>query len=66
MAIPFLSANFYDTVFFAIYMIITVGLFLYKVNKYPFPQYAISMQSVILTFFALSHYMRYDLSKQSI
>lgn len=66
MAIPFMSINFYDTVFFAIYMVISIGLFIYKVNKYPFPQYAIDMQAVLLTFFALTHYMRYQLAKDSI
>lgn len=66
MAIPFLSLNFYDVVFFAIYMIITVGLFIYKVQKYPFPQYAINFQAVLLTFFSLSHYMRYLIGKASI
>lgn len=66
MSIPFTSMNFYETAYFAIYMIISIGLFLYKVQKYPFPQYAISMQSVLLTFFALSHYMRYQLAKIAI
>lgn len=66
MALPFLSINFYDTVFFAIYMIITIGLFIYKTRKYPFPQYAMNFQAVLLTFFALSHYMRYQLAKISI
>lgn len=61
-----MSINFYDTVYFAIYMIITIGMFIYKVQKYPFPQYAISMQGVLLAFFALSHYMRYQLAKQGI
>lgn len=61
-----MSLNFYDTVFFAIYMIITIGLFIYKVQKYPFPQYAIDMQAVLITFFALTHYMRYQLAKDSI
>lgn len=66
MSIPFMSLNFYDTVFFAIYMVITIGLFIYKVQKYPFPQYAIDMQAVLITFFALTHYMRYQLAKDSI
>jgi uncharacterized membrane protein YccC len=61
-----MSLNFYDIVFFAIYMVITIGLFIYKVQKYPFPQYAINMQAVLLTFFALSHYMRYILGKEGI
>jgi hypothetical protein len=66
MSLPFLSINFYDTVFFAIYMIITIGLFIYKTQKYPFPQYAVAMQSILLTLFALSHYMRYQLAKMGI
>lgn len=66
MSLPFLSINFFDTIFFAIYMIIVIGLFVYKTLKYPFPQYAISMQGVLLALFALSHYMRYQFAKISI
>jgi hypothetical protein len=66
MSLPFLSINFYDTVFFAIYMIITIGLFIYKTKKYPFPQYAIAMQGILLTLFALTHFMRYQLAKIGI
>lgn len=66
MLIPFLSINFYGTVFFAIYMIITVGLFIYKVQKYPFPQYAKDMQSALIALFALSHYIRYRLAKAGV
>ena len=48
MAIPFLGLNFYDTLFFAIYCIITVGLLIYKTQKLPMPQYAINTEVVIL------------------
>lgn len=66
MAIPFLGLNFYDTLFFAIYCIITVGLLIYKTQKLPMPQYAINTEVVILVFFALSHYLRYRIAKMCV
>ena len=63
MAIPFLALNFYDVIFFAIYVIITLGLLIYKVEKYPQPQYAIDTEVVILVFFALTHYLRYKIAR---
>jgi len=47
-------------------MIITIGLFIYKTKKYPFPGYAVSMGGVILALFAISHYLRYRIAKVSI
>ena len=66
MAIPFLALNFYDVIFFAVYCIITLGLLVYKVGKYPMPQYAIDTEIVILIFFALTHYLRYRIAKACI
>ena len=63
MAIPFMALNFYDLIFFAVYCIITIGLLIYKVEQYPMPQYAIDTEAVIIVFFALSHYMRYRISR---
>lgn len=64
--LPFLSINFYHSVFFAVLMVITIGLFVYKTEKYPFPRYAVSMSGVLLALFAATHYMRYRLAKASV
>ena len=66
MAIPFLALNFYDVIFFAVYTIITIGLLIYKVEKYPMPDYAINTEIVIIVFFALTHYLRFKIANACV
>lgn len=66
MAIPFLALNFYDVVFFAVYTIITLGLLIYKIQKYPMPQYATDTEIVILVFFAITHHLRYKIANSCV
>lgn len=66
MAIPFLAINYYDLIFFIIYMIITIGLLIYKFERYPMPSYSISMEVVILVFFALTHMLRSKMAEKGI
>ena len=37
MTIPFLALNYYDAIYFIIYIIITIALLIYKVENYILP-----------------------------
>ena len=42
MSLPFLALNYYDSLFTVIYLLIGVGLLIYKQQTLPMPDYAIT------------------------
>jgi hypothetical protein len=66
MTIPFLALNFYDTIFYLFYFFITIGLLVYKVEKYPMPQYAIDSEAIMIVLFTFIQYIRYLIGQGAV
>lgn len=66
MSIPLLSINFYESLFFTIYVFIEIGLLIYKNQKYPFPTYALNIEGTILAMFILTQVARYMIIQKGI
>ncbi len=66
MAVPFLALNHYDGLFMLVYMFIAVGLLTYKNSIYPFPNYALASEGIILAMLSLTQILRYHFASRAV
>lgn len=66
MAVPFLALNHYDGLFMFVYLFIAIGLLAYKNVIYPFPNYALASEGIILTMLSLTQVLRYHFASKTI
>ena len=66
MTIPFLALNYYDSIYFVIYTVITIALLIYKVENYILPTYALDTEVIIIILFFLTQYTRYKIGETAV
>lgn len=66
MTIPFLALNYYDSIYFIIYTVITIALLIYKVENYILPLYALDTEVIIIILFFLTQYTRYKIGETAV